>query len=190
MRTFHAAVATVMLMLAGCGSQQPDEVVDTTLNETQPNSAALNELPPADGNIEATELGAQEAALYESSGDYYGNAEPSYEIETPVEDAQPQTFEAARAVSRSGPLSSLLSGDDYPQSALMNGEQGDTTVQLAISTNGRVAGCAVTRSSGSPVLDSATCRILQSRARFTPARDEAGNAAADEMSTTIHWRLD
>ena len=39
------------------------------------------------------------------------------------------------------------------------------------------------------MLDTATCRIMRQRARFTPARDVNGNPASDEHLGEISWRL-
>ncbi len=86
-------------------------------------------------------------------------------------------------------LQGLISADDYPSAAQRNEEQGTTAVRLDIGTNGRVTNCTVTSSSGSASLDSTTCRLLTSRARFTPARDDTGQATSDSVSTRITWRL-
>ena len=88
-----------------------------------------------------------------------------------------------------GDLQGLFRGDDYPQSAIERDEQGSVTVRLTVGTNGRVSGCDVTSSSGSRTLDSATCRILRSRARFTPARDNRGNPTTDSVTQRIRWVL-
>ncbi len=92
--------------------------------------------------------------------------------------------------SASGNLQGLISADDYPSQAISNDEQGTVTVSLSIGTSGRVTGCSTTASSGSRTLDSATCRILTSRARFTPARDNQGNPATGTFSQRITWRLE
>jgi protein TonB len=39
-------------------------------------------------------------------------------------------------------------------------------------------------------LDRATCRILESRARFTPARDNRGNPTTDTLTQRIRWVLE
>jgi protein TonB len=98
----------------------------------------------------------------------------------------PRVSQAARA---QGSLPGLFSTDDYPQAALRNEESGTTAVSLQIGPNGRVSACNVTSSSGSRSLDDATCRILRSRARFTPAKDQAGNPIADSTSTRVRWDL-
>jgi len=98
----------------------------------------------------------------------------------------PRVSQAARA---QGSLPGLFSTDDYPAAALRSEEQGTTAVSLTIGTNGRVSGCDVTSSSGSRSLDDTTCRILRSRARFTPAKDQAGSPISDTSSARIRWVL-
>lgn len=98
----------------------------------------------------------------------------------------PVKSQAARA---KGNLLSLFSDDDYPQSAIRNEEQGTTAVRLSIGTDGRVSDCAITASSGSSALDTATCNILRRRARFTPAQDQEGNPVSDSYSQRIRWVL-
>nr|WP_294849232.1 energy transducer TonB [uncultured Sphingomonas sp.] len=95
----------------------------------------------------------------------------------------------SQAAKAKGNLLSLFSDDDYPQSALRNEEQGTTTVRLTIGPDGRVSGCDVTGSSGSSSLDATTCNVLRRRARFTPAKDSAGNATGDSVSQRVTWRL-
>ncbi len=98
----------------------------------------------------------------------------------------PRVSQAAKA---RGNLLSLISDDDYPQSAIRNEEQGTTAVRLTIGTDGRVAGCDVTQSSGSSALDSTTCNIFRRRARFTPAKDQAGNPISDTYVQRVRWVL-
>jgi protein TonB len=91
--------------------------------------------------------------------------------------------------SATGDLQGLFRGDDYPQSAIRADEQGSVTARLTVGTNGRVSNCDVTSSSGSRTLDRATYQILQSRARFTPARDNRGNPTTDTVTQRIRWVL-
>ncbi|QIK79497.1 TonB family protein [Sphingomonas piscis] len=88
-----------------------------------------------------------------------------------------------------GNLQGLIRDTDYPESAIDRDEQGTVTVSLTVGPNGRVSGCSVAASSGSRTLDSTTCRILQSRARFTPAQDSSGNPTSGTVSQRITWRL-
>ena len=98
----------------------------------------------------------------------------------------PRKLEPARAKAN---LASYVSNDDYPASAQRNEEQGTTRFRLTVGANGRVSDCVVTGSSGSSSLDAATCRIMKSRARFTPARDSSGNPTGDTVTNAIKWVL-
>jgi protein TonB len=98
----------------------------------------------------------------------------------------PRTVEPARARAN---LASYVSNDDYPPAALRAGDEGTTGFRLTVGADGRVTNCTVTSSSGSSSLDSATCRIMRSRARFTPARDSNGNPTTDTHTARITWRI-
>ncbi|MFL6858734.1 MAG: energy transducer TonB [Allosphingosinicella sp.] len=101
--------------------------------------------------------------------------------------APPRTVEATHPKAN---LQGLISEDDYPSSALRNEETGTVRVRLEVGSNGRVTSCSVTGSSGSSALDSATCRLLTSRARFTPARDSNGQPTSDTYNAPpITWRI-
>jgi TonB family protein len=86
-------------------------------------------------------------------------------------------------------LASLFSHEDYPADAVRNYEQGAVSFRLDISAEGRPTECLVVQSSGSPSLDSSTCRLLLERARFRPARDAEGKPASDRVSGRIVWRM-
>jgi protein TonB len=98
----------------------------------------------------------------------------------------PVSVEPARAKAN---LASYVSDADYPSEAIRREEQGTTRFRLAVGPDGRVQDCRITASSGSTALDSATCRLMKSRARFTPAHDTSGNAVVDTVSNAITWRL-
>lgn len=113
-------------------------------------------------------------------------------IDTPrVADLPPPPPAASRAsgARARGDRAGWISTDDYPPRALRNGEEGSVGISLRIGADGRVSDCAVTASSGSATLDEATCRLYQRRARFTPARDEAGNPMASTFTDRIRWTI-
>ena len=116
-------------------------------------------------------------------------------IQTPVyrpappAPAAPPPPRVSQAASAKGNLLSLFSDEDYPQSAIRNEESGTTAVRLTIGPDGRVSDCSITSSSGSSSLDSTTCSILRRRARFTPAKDQAGNPISDTYPQRIKWVL-
>ena len=98
--------------------------------------------------------------------------------------------QAAPGQSSEGDLRTVFSADDYPASAQANGEEGTVQAKLTVASSGRVSACEIIRSSGHKSLDDATCRILQRRARFTPARAPDGQAIASTVSPPIVWRLE
>src|SRR6476661_6893372 len=98
----------------------------------------------------------------------------------------PPRVEPAKAKAN---LASYVSDADYPDSAIRAEEQGTTGFRLQVGPDGRVTSCEVTSSSGSAALDSATCRIMKSRARFTPAHDATGKPTSDSTSSRIRWVL-
>jgi protein TonB len=104
----------------------------------------------------------------------------------PPPPSPPHKIEAARARAD---LSSYVSNADYPDGALRNNEQGTTRFRLSVGSDGRVTGCTVLGSSGSSALDSATCRLMKNRARFTPARDSSGKPTVDSVASAIRWVL-
>ena len=87
------------------------------------------------------------------------------------------------------PLARLLSNEDYPAAARAAREQGLVEFTLEVGPEGRVSGCTITLSTGSPNLDGATCRLMRSRARFAPATDVHGAAVPDKVPGRIAWRL-
>lgn len=97
-----------------------------------------------------------------------------------------RTVKPARAKAN---LASYVSDEDYPNEAIRREEQGTTRFRLAVGANGQVTACTVIGSSGSSALDSATCRLMKQRAKFTPARDNMGQATTDSVSTSIRWVL-
>jgi protein TonB len=107
----------------------------------------------------------------------------------PPAPAAPPPPRISQQAAPKGSLTGLFSGEDYPPAAQRNGDQGTTAVRLTIGTDGRVSDCSVTASSGSSSLDSATCSIIRRRARFTPAKDQAGGPTTGSYSQRIKWVL-
>ena len=100
--------------------------------------------------------------------------------------AEAKKIESARAKAN---LSSYVSDSDYPAAALRAEDQGTTRFRLTVGADGRVSVCTITGSSGSSALDAATCRIMKSRARFTPARNSDGQPTGDTVTNAIRWVL-
>lgn len=84
---------------------------------------------------------------------------------------------------------SWVTQDDYPIGALATNQQGAVRFRVDVALDGTVSGCAVTESSGWPLLDEMTCSLLTLRARFTPATDARGNRTVGTYSNRIRWQL-
>jgi protein TonB len=82
-----------------------------------------------------------------------------------------------------------LENGDYPLSALRAGIEGSVKVSFTVGADGRVSGCRVTRSSGHGGLDATTCRLIERRFRYRPARDGQGRAVPEIVSKTYDWLL-
>src|SRR5215218_8767555 len=93
--------------------------------------------------------------------------------------------EAARPARAKVNLASLFGDQDYPAEAVAAREQGSVGFALDVGPNGRVSDCTVTSSSGSAALDGTTCRLMISRARFTPATDARGATVPDYVRGRI-----
>lgn len=114
---------------------------------------------------------------------------PTPVVTPPAPPAPPPAPRITQPKSVVGSLQGLIRNDDYPTNAIENDEQGTVSVVLTIGTNGRVSDCSVSGSSGSRTLDSTTCRILKSRAKFTPAQDSNGSPTTGTFRQSIKWVL-
>jgi len=77
--------------------------------------------------------------------------------------------------------------NDYPTRALRAAREGTTSFRVSVGPDGRVTGCTVTSSSGSPDLDDATCQNVTRRARFNPATDGEGQPTTGSYSNRVRW---
>lgn len=80
--------------------------------------------------------------------------------------------------------------DDWPSESRAKREQGLVAYEIEISKDGSVEGCTITESSGFPRLDEVTCAKILERARFKPARDDAGRPIASTYKGRVRWSLD
>lgn len=103
---------------------------------------------------------------------------------TPPPPAPPSTTLPMPARQRVG----MITSDDYPAAAIRAGEQGTARIRFVVDANGRVSSCEVTESSGSAVLDSASCALTMRRFRFQPATRD-GVPIQSVVTRRITWRL-
>lgn len=96
----------------------------------------------------------------------------------------------ARPAVLIGAAASLAIHQDYPSSALRNGEEGVVGARWTIGADGLVRDCLITRSSGFASLDHATCQSILKRARYAPAIDKDGKPIASINATEFVWTID
>lgn len=84
---------------------------------------------------------------------------------------------------------SWVTNDDYPAEAIRNQQQGTTGFRLEVDEKGVVTACTVTSSSGSQILDDATCALLKARAKFGHAEDGQGRPIPAVYSNRFRWIL-
>ena len=91
------------------------------------------------------------------------------------------------AVTRARQIAGALSGRDFPRAAKRARAGGTVLVRYTVGADGRVSGCTITQSSGNADLDSTTCRLIEKRFRYEPARDAQGRPAADTLTGRHIW---
>ena len=116
---------------------------------------------------------------------------PDIIVDIPAPPAPPRVepaFDPVGPVPRNGPAG-WISNNDYPSISIRREHEGSTGYRLVIGSNGRVDACQITRSSGHSVLDNATCRLLQRRARFDAAKNNRGEAVVGAYTGSVTWQL-
>jgi len=89
----------------------------------------------------------------------------------------------------SSQLKPIIMAEDYPRSAMDAGEEGPVAFEALIAPDGSVDKCTVIVSSRYADLDAATCKIIQTRARFSPAEDASGKPIYGIYRSVITWSL-
>jgi protein TonB len=76
----------------------------------------------------------------------------------------------------------------YPTISQRLGEQGTTTMEVAISTEGSVTECKINKSSGSERLDSAACEYVKSHWKWSPPT-QLGKPVSANTLVSVKWDL-
>jgi protein TonB len=85
-------------------------------------------------------------------------------------------------------VAGALSNADYRRTRPPRGAAGTVFVSYRVRADGAVDRCTVLQSSGFAVLDEATCRLIEQRFRFQPARAADGQAIDWQVRTDYTWR--
>lgn len=84
---------------------------------------------------------------------------------------------------------SWFSYKDYPKAARKAKMHGRIRYALHLSDQGCPTKCEIVSTSGYPLLDIETCKLLMRRARYSPALDVDGKPIASVVSLAITWVL-
>jgi protein TonB len=80
-----------------------------------------------------------------------------------------------------------LSFGDLPADLRATGWNGKVGVRYAVGVDGRATDCRIDQTSGNPAVDALTCRSIEERFRFRPARDEAERPVRSVIVETHEW---
>lgn len=92
--------------------------------------------------------------------------------------------------SRARWLSGTIGPRDYPKAERSARIGGEVTVAFTVAADGHARACAVVRSSGNPTLDATTCRLVEARFRYAPARDAAGSPVSERRGWRQRWWIE
>jgi periplasmic protein TonB len=95
--------------------------------------------------------------------------------------------ETGAIVRRAEKIAGELVARDFPRSGADERDGRFVIVRFAVGPDGRVANCRVAQSSGNPEVDAITCRLIEQRFRYRPARDGAGRPVSD-VTGWKQWR--
>lgn len=82
--------------------------------------------------------------------------------------------------------SQIISDQDYPPS--QHKKEGTTRFELIVGPDGKPVSCVTTLSSGHDLLDRTACNAFVKRARFSPAKDAAGNPTTGRYKGSVTWK--
>jgi TonB family protein len=103
--------------------------------------------------------------------------------------AGPHSTTLKQAARPTQPLRNLFSRGTFPALALREGNIGTVGVSLMIDEAGKVRDCMVEETSGFAMLDSTSCYVITSRARFEPAIGSDGKPAKSAYFQRIRWQI-
>lgn len=91
------------------------------------------------------------------------------------------------ATRRAKRIEGRIVNADYPGRAGNAGAEGTVLARIEVGRDGRARDCTVTVSSGNADLDATTCRLIEKRFRYDPARDAAGRPVEDVAGWKQVW---
>lgn len=87
------------------------------------------------------------------------------------------------------PLRDLFLSSAYPRQAIREGDTGRVGIALLIDETGKVGDCMVEETSGFATLDTMSCFVLTSKAKFQPAIGIDGKPVKSASFQRISWKI-
>lgn len=103
---------------------------------------------------------------------------------------EPYAGRLKQAARPSNSLGRLFSPSLFPTQAINAGNTGTVGISMLVDEAGRVRDCMVEETSGFATLDTMSCFVIVSRAKFTPAVGPDGKPAKSAYFQRIDWRMD
>jgi TonB family protein len=95
---------------------------------------------------------------------------------------------AAQAAPGDRQISEIIF-QNYPPRALAAGEEGPVFFNVTLDKDATATSCQVTHSSGFPLLDEETCKLIVGHAVFKSARDANGRLVRQVTEGVVNWTL-
>ncbi|MCL9998274.1 MAG: energy transducer TonB [Erythrobacter sp.] len=160
--------------------ETPRDAKTTTTTETIPTPMPPNPLP--------VDLGRGEPVnTFPTGGETLTTGPVDFGIPGPTPSAA-SLYDPVGASPKGNP-GKWVSNDDYRPRWIAEELSGTARFTLQIDARGKVTGCTITRSTGHPALDTATCDLVSKRARFDAARDGNGKPVPGSWSNSVTWRI-
>ena len=86
-------------------------------------------------------------------------------------------------------MGTWITDSDYPALALRQNIEGITVIRMGVDTTGRIAECGIVVTSGSELLDKATCDRVVERGRYNPALDKDGKPVPYWSTQRVRWEI-
>jgi TonB family protein len=96
---------------------------------------------------------------------------------------------AAATAQHPPKVHTFLTEGDYPEEAIQRSEEGTAFLLLLVDPVGQVDTCTIIESTGFSDLDRHTCRIIQARAKYVPAKDDTGRPVFGLFRVPVTWAL-
>lgn len=96
-----------------------------------------------------------------------------------------------RIVTPAEPIGSpgkWIRSSDYPSSQLNDGTSSNVSFMLIVGENGKVEDCYVQSVTDDSVFGDIVCEKVRERARFQPAKDNAGRSVRSLYRNSVRWR--